>query len=182
LRAILDRREWVYLLSLLVPFVVYTLALRAYEIASQPGDLGGLTQALDLMRSDVFFDLGYALFWIGLFAVARRRSLRLVIILLFHATTVLMVVTTTVAHHYFVQNGTTLDYGTIAEWIPKFQEVVPILFQGRVPVLAWMLFAAALLYAALGPLFLARTAERWREWPTERFSNVPTETNFLGSL
>jgi lipoteichoic acid synthase len=178
----LDRREWVYLLSLLVPFVVYTLALRAYEIASQPGDLGGLTQALDLMRSDVFFDLGYALFWIGLFAVARRRSLRLVIILLFHATTMLMVVTTTVAHHYFLQNGTTLDYGTIAEWIPKSQEVVPILFQGRVPVLAWMLFAAALLYAALGPLFLARTAKRWRGWPMGRFSNVPTETNFLGSL
>jgi len=182
LRAILYRREWVYLLSLLVPFVVYTLALRAYEIASQPGDLGGLTQALDLMRSDVFFDLGYALFWIGLFAVARRRSLRLVIILLFHATTMLMVVTTTVAHHYFLQNGTTLDYGTIAEWIPKSQEVVPILFQGRVPVLAWMLFAAALLYAALGPLFLARTAGRWRGWPTGRFSNVPTETNFLGAL
>jgi lipoteichoic acid synthase len=182
LRALLDRRDWVYLLSLLVPFVVYTLALRAYEIASRPGDLGGLTQALDLMRSDVFFDLGYALFWIGLFAVARRRSLRLVIILLFHATTMLVVVTTTVAHHYFLQNGTTLDYGTIAEWMPKFQEVVPILFQGRVPVLAWMLFAAALLYVALGPLFLSRIAERWRGWSPGRFSNVPTETNSLGSL
>jgi lipoteichoic acid synthase len=134
------------------------------------------------MQSDVFFDLGYALFWIGLFGVARRRSLRLVVILLFHATTMLVVVTTTVAHHYFLENGTTLDYGTIAEWIPKFQEVVPILFQGRVPVLAWMLFAAALLYTSLGPLLLSRAAERWREWPRRLSSTVPAKTTFLGSL
>ena len=179
---LLYHREWVYLLSLLVPFVVYTLALRAYEIASRPGDFGGLAQTLDLMWSDVFFNLGYTLFWIGLFAVSRRKPLRLVVVLLFHATTVLVVVTTTVAHHYFLENGTTLDYGTIAEWIPKFQEVVPILFQRRVPVLAWMLFAAALLYATLGPPFVSQAAERWRRWPEERFSTVPVETTFMGSL
>jgi lipoteichoic acid synthase len=178
----LHRRDWVYLLSLLVPFVVYTLALRAYEIATRPGDLGGLAQVPHLMRSDVCFDLGYVLFWIGLFAVARSRSLRLVVILLFHVTTMLVVVTTTVAHRYFLENGTTLDYGTIAEWVPKFQEVIPILFQGRVPVLAWMLFAAALLYAALGPLFVSRSAECWRGWPNGRFSAVPSQTTFLGSL
>ena len=117
------------------------------------------------MRSDVFFNLGFALLWIGIFAVVRRRSLRLVVILLLHATAMLVVVTTTVAHYYFLENGTTLDYGTIAEWIPKFEEIVPILFQGGVPLLAWMLLAAALLYAILGPLFVARTAERWRGWP-----------------
>src|ERR671917_2129579 len=131
-------RDWVYLLSLLIPFVVYNLALKACEIALHPG-AHGLAPALDLMWSDVFFNLGFALLWIGLFAAVRRRPLRLVVILLFHATTMLVVVTTTVAHHYFLENGTTLDYGTMAEWIPKFGEVVPILFQGRVPLLAWML-------------------------------------------
>jgi lipoteichoic acid synthase len=170
------------LLSLLIPFVVYSLALRAYEIASQPGDHGKLAQVLDLMWSDVFFNLGFALLWIGLFAVVRRRPLRLVVILLFHATTMLVVVTTTVAHYYFLENGTTLDYSTLAEWIPKFEEIVPILFQGGVPLLAWMLLAAALLYVALGPLFVARTAERWRGWPKVGFLAVPAETSFLGSL
>jgi lipoteichoic acid synthase len=131
------------------------------------------------MWSDVFFNLGYALFWIGLFAVARKGPLRLVVILLFHTTTVLVVVITTVAHHYFLENGTTLDYGTIAEWVPKFQEVVPILFQGRVPVLAWIIFAAALLYAALGPLFVSRAAEQCWGWPEGRLS---AETVFLDSL
>ena len=182
MRTLLSRRDWVYLLSLLIPFVVYSLALRAYEIASQPGDHGKLAQVLDLMWSDVFFNLGFALLWIGLFAVVRRRSLRLVVILLFHATTMLVVVTTTVAHYYFLENGTTLDYSTLAEWIPKFEEIVPILFQGGVPLLAWMLLAAALLYVALGPLFVARTAERWRGWPKVGFLAVPAETSFLGSL
>jgi lipoteichoic acid synthase len=170
------------LLSLLIPFFVYSLALRAYEIASQPGDHGKLAQALDLMWSDLFFNLGFALLWIGLFAVVRRRPLRLVVILLFHATTMLVVVTTTVAHYYFLENGTTLDYSTLAEWIPKLEEIVPILFQGGVPLLAWMLLAAALLYVALGPLFVARTAERWRGWPKVGFLAVPAEASSLGSL
>ena len=56
-------RDWVYLLSLLVPFVVYDLALKACEISSQPG-VHGLARTLNLMWSDVFFDLGYALLWI----------------------------------------------------------------------------------------------------------------------
>jgi arylsulfatase A-like enzyme len=134
------------------------------------------------MWSDVFFNLGFALLWIGLFAVVRRRPLRLVVILLFHATTMLVVVTTTVAHYYFLENGTTLDYSTLAEWIPKFEEIVPILFQGGIPLLAWMLLAAALLYVALGPLFVARTAERWRGWPKVEFLAVPAEASFFRSL
>jgi lipoteichoic acid synthase len=171
------------LLSLLVPLFVYTLALKAYDIASQPaGNHGGLAQALDLMRSDVFFNLGYALFWIGLFAVAQRRTLRLVVIFLFHVTTMLVVVTTTVAHHYFLENGTTLDYATVAEWIPKFEEIVPILFGGGVPLLAWILLAAALLYVALGPVFATRATEWWRGWPKGRVFAVPTGTSILGSL
>src|SRR5215217_7681281 len=182
MRALLSRQDWVYLLSLLIPLFVYTLTLKAYDIASQPGNYEGLAQALSLMRSDVFFDLGYALLWIGLFAMVQRRPLHLVVIFLFHVTTMLVVVTTTVAHHYFLENGTTLDYGTIAEWIPKFEEIVPILFQGGVPLLAWMLLAAALLYATLGPLFVARTAERWRGWPKGGILAVPAETSFLGSL
>src|ERR671910_251964 len=172
MRTLLSRQNWVYLLSLLIPLFVYTLALKAFDIASQPGNHEGLAQALSLMRSDVFFNLGYALLWIGLFAMAHRRPLRLVVILLFHVTTMLVVVTTTVAHHYFLENGTTLDYATIAEWIPKFEEIVPILFGGGVPLLAWMLLAAALLYVALGPLFVTRTAEWWRGWPKVGFLAV----------
>ncbi len=165
--ALLKRRDWVYLLSLLVPFVAYDLALKAYAVSSLPGERG-LSRTFDLMRSDAFFDLGYALLWIGLFAVARRGFLRWVVVILFHAVTVFLVVVTTCAHQYFRQNGTTLDYGTIAEWIPKIEEIAPILTQG-VPPSAWALLAAALFYVVLGPFFVTRAVERWLGRPGRRY-------------
>lgn len=131
--ALLGRREWVYLFSLLVPFVVYDLALKAYGVAFLPGGAGGLSRVLGLMRSDMFFDLGYVLLWVGLFALAKGRIARRVVVSLFHAVTVLVLVVSTCAHQYFRQNGTTLDYATIAEWLPKIHEIAPILTQGSRP-------------------------------------------------
>ncbi len=130
-----------------MPFVAYNLALKAASVLLRPGE-HGLAQTLDLMRSDVFFNLGYALLWIGLFAAVRRGPLRRVVVFLFHAATILVVIVTTCAHRYFLENGTTLDYGVIAA--PNFEEVQLILVR-RVPLLAWVLLAAALFYVALGP-------------------------------
>ncbi|MDQ3921696.1 MAG: sulfatase-like hydrolase/transferase, partial [Actinomycetota bacterium] len=162
LRTLLSRRDWVYLLSLLVPFVVYNLILKADSVLSQPREPEP-ARVLDLMSSDVFFNLGYALLWIGLFVATRgSRSLRRAVVVLFHASTMFVAIVTTCAHQYFRQNGTTLDYSTIAEWIPKFREITPILFQGGVPLWAWIVLAAALLYATLGPWFVTRVVARLR--------------------
>src|SRR5918995_3072044 len=177
LDVLLDRRDWVYLLSLLVPLFVYNLALKASSVASVPG----LTPKVDLIRSDLFFNLGYAFFWIGLFAAARTGgSLRRVVVILFHAATMLVVIVTTFAHHYFVETGTTLDYGIIALWLPRFKEVVPILTSGAT-LWSWVLLFAALLYAALGPFFVTHAVGRWRGLP-ERFRAGRPEVSFLGSL
>ena len=157
---ILSRRDWVYLLSLLVPFVLYNLALKAANVVSQTGEFG-LAQALDLMRSDAFFNLGYVLLWVGLFAAARRGPLRWAVVVLFHVSTMFVVLVNTCAYQYFRDNGTTLDYAIIAEWIPKFEELMPI-FTQDVPRSAWALLAAALLYATLGPWLLTRAVERRR--------------------
>jgi lipoteichoic acid synthase len=163
-KTLLSRRDWVYLLSLLIPLTVYNLALKAYSIASLPGS-NGADSVLGLMWSDLFSNLGYALLWMGLFAAVRGRGVfRWVVVILFHATTIFVLVVATCAHQYFRQNGTTLDYGTIAEWIPKFEELGPI-FAYDVPTSAWMLLAAALLYATLGPLILTRAIGWWRGWP-----------------
>ena len=75
LRVRLSPREWVYLLSLLIPFVVYNLVLKALDIASLPGD-HRLAQTLNLMQSDICFNLGYVLLWIGLFAMVCKRAVR----------------------------------------------------------------------------------------------------------
>ena len=76
------------MLSLLIPFVVYNLALKADSILSQPRDHEP-AQVLGLLWSDIFFNLGYALLWVGLFAATRgSRPLRWVVVVLFHASTI----------------------------------------------------------------------------------------------
>lgn len=166
------------MLSLLVPFVIYNLALKVSDVASRPGGNYGLTTTLDLMRSNVFFNLGYSLLWIGLFALARRGSLRWLTIILFHATAVLVLIVTTSAHWYFQETTSTLDYNTITEWPSKFDEIEPMLFQGGVLVWRWMLLAMVLMYTVLGPWLLARVVDRRQQ----RSSVGTTEGLFLVSL
>src|SRR3712207_4869236 len=177
LGVLLDSRDWVYLLSLLIPLFAYNLSLKAYSVASVPG----LAPNFDLMRSDVFFNLGYALFWIGLFAAVRGGGpLRRVVVVFFHLSTMLVVTVSTFAHLYFQQTGTTLDYGIIALWLPKFREVMPVLASGATPW-GWALLLAALSYVALGPLLVTRVVGRWRGW-SERFRGGRPEVSFLGAL
>jgi hypothetical protein len=85
LTALLSRRDWVYSLSLLVPFAAYNLGLSTYDVvASQSFGGAGLTRALYLMQSNIYFDFGYSLLWIGLFAVARRKLQHWAVVVLFH--------------------------------------------------------------------------------------------------
>jgi phosphoglycerol transferase MdoB-like AlkP superfamily enzyme len=147
-----------------VPFVVYNLTLKALDVGSLPGDHEPV-QTLNLMRSAIFFNLGYVVLWIGLFAAVRssKGPLRRAVVLLFQTTTMLVVFVTTCAHQYFRQTGATLEYGTIAEWISKLDKIEPVL--QSVPLSVWILLAIALFYVALGPLLLTRAVERWRGWP-----------------
>jgi lipoteichoic acid synthase len=179
--ALLSRKDWVYLLSLLIPFVVYDLALKASDIASLPGGFG-LAQMVDLMCSDVFFDLGYALLWVGIFVAVRGRGLlRGALVVLFQVTTVLVALVNTFAHQYYQETGTTLDYDIIALVVPNLGEVLPIL-TGGVPPSAWAILFAALFYMVSGP-WLARRAARqwWRGCGGSPRPRMPT-ISFLGFI
>ncbi len=173
---ILSRRDWIYLLSLLVPMLVYNLILKAATVDSVPG----LSLTFSLTRSDVFFNLGYALLWIGLFTAARKGALRRIVLILFHAVTVLVVIVTTSAYHYFQETGTTLNYGIVALWLPECKQVLPVLANG-VSISAWVLLLAALLYTTLGPWLLTRTVERRQGWQERPAAGV-SASSFLGSF
>ena len=152
--SLLDRRDWVYLLSVLIPLVAYDLALKIIGLASEyPGS--EVWDTLHLLRSELLFDAGYVLVWIGLFAVARRGIPRRVVLVLLHASAILVVVIATVAYQYFRSTGTVLDYNIVAYYLAKPGEA-----QGAVssdaPMGAWVLLSAALLYALPGPLLLTR--------------------------
>src|SRR3712207_4719867 len=175
---LLTRRDWVYSLSLLIPLAVYNLGLKA-AIVWQPG----LAPALHMVWSDVFFNLGYALLWIGLFAAVRRGSARRAVVVLLHATTMLVLIVTACAYQYFRHTGTTLGYSAIARRILWFEEeeVKQVPFQGEVSLWVWVLLAAALLYAALGPWLLTGAVERWRGWSGREPIAERAKTSFLGS-
>ena len=111
-RSILSGRDWIYLSSLLGPLMVYNLTLKAIRIHSQQEMPEGLS-AIGLMRSDLLFNLGYALLWIGLFALAKRRYARKLVVVFFHVGAVLVAATTTGAHLYFQETGSTLDLNMI---------------------------------------------------------------------
>src|ERR671933_167044 len=85
-RALLSRRDWVYLLSLLGPVIVYDLVLKGLLIRSRSGEIE-LSESLGLIQSDVLFNLGYLLLWVGLLALTRRGIPRTVVTVLFHAIT-----------------------------------------------------------------------------------------------
>jgi lipoteichoic acid synthase len=122
LGVLLSHRYRIYPLSLLVPFAIYNLTLKAYDVTSRPEKLG-LARAFKLMRSDVFFNLGYALLWIGLFGAARKGPLRRVVVFLFHITTMFAAIVRGSAHEYFRETGTALDYDIVALWLPRPKDV-----------------------------------------------------------
>ena len=161
-RALLSRRDWAYLLGLLVPFIVYDLALKGLLIASllePPGLLGGL----GLIRSDVSFDLGYAALWAGLFAVARSGPSRWIIVGLFHATTIVVALIMTGAYQYFKVTGSTLDSDRILQVISSPQGTGGVIASEFTPGLL-ALVLAVLAYAVLGPWLVTRLVVRWRGW------------------
>ena len=112
----------------------------------------------------MFFNLGYALLWVGLFAAVRssKGPLHRIVVFLFHAVTMLVVFVTTSAYQYFQETGAPLTYGTIAGWLSRFDDMKQIL--QSIPLSVWVLLAAALFYAALGPFLLTRAVARWRGW------------------
>jgi lipoteichoic acid synthase len=152
---LLSLRDRVYLLSLLGPFIVYNLALKASTVASSSGDNG-----LPSILSDTFFTLGYALLWVGLFAVTPGGGLRRAVLVLFHAATMLAVLVATCAHQYYQETGTTLDSRVVALFLPNPGEILPMF--ASVSVVAWMLLVATLFYAILGPSLVTRAFERRR--------------------
>src|SRR5215211_778501 len=179
LGVLLSRRYRIYPLSLLVPFAVYNLALKVYDVASRPEKLG-LARTLKLMRSDVFFNLGYALLWIGLFGAARRGPLRRVVVFLFHVTTMLAAIVRGSAHEYFRETGTALDYDIVALWLPRPKDVKQMV---TLSPLARVLLAVALFYSTLGPWIVLGALVRLRGWPAGSPDGMPRKASFcLGPL
>jgi lipoteichoic acid synthase len=154
LRALLVRKDWIYLSSLLVPLIVYNVGLKVIRILTQfevPGPLG----FLDQVRSDVLFSLGYAALWVGVFAAVRGGVPRLIALILFHVSAMVVVALTTCAHFFFQSTGSTLDLGFVIVSISSFGEIEGAI-ASETTTLNWLLVSGALLYGVAGPAVMTR--------------------------
>src|SRR4051812_25663083 len=163
LRSLLSSRDWVYLLSLLVPFVAYDLALKASLVFSQPEN-PGLVGGFGVMRSDLLFNLGYVLIWAGLFGVARKGTSRWIVVVLFHLVTMLIALITTSAYQYFKVTGSILDSNYLYLWLSSPQGTGGAIASELTPGIL-VLVVAVTGYAVLGPLMVTRLIGWWRGWP-----------------
>jgi lipoteichoic acid synthase len=159
-RRLLGGHDRVYMLALLIPFVAYDLVLKAIRVASLR-DEPGLFDTLQLMRSDLLFDSGYALLWVGLFALAGRTRLRPLVVALFHAATILVALVVTGAHRFYEVTGSPLSFDAILYLLSSPREVGAVAASELTPLLL-AIVSVALLYAFFGPWLVAHLFDRWR--------------------
>ena len=154
LKGLLIREDWVYLLSLLVPVFIYNVALKVWRVAAQfhaPGPLG----FVDQVRSDILFNLGYAVLWIGIFAVVRSGVPRTIALWLFHVMSIVIVVLTTCAHVFFLKTGSTLGLSFIVDSISSLGEIWGAI-TSETKLMHWIVIPIAILYGSLGPAIVTR--------------------------
>ena len=144
-----------YSLSLLIPLVAYNLALKIIRIAAGSGNTG-LSELWSLIRSDLFLNLGFSLFWMGAVAIAWRTRLRWLAVVSMHLSALVYVFATTSAHGYFDATGTFLDFGLVTAALAQPGDVGPVV-ASEAP---WLLYSFVFGYALLGPLFVTRAATR----------------------
>ena len=154
LKGLLIREDWVYLLSLLVPVLIYNVALKVWRVAAQfhaPGLLG----FVDQVRSDILFNLGYAVLWIGIFAVVRSGVPRTIALGLFHVMSIVIVVLTTCAHVFFLKTGSTLGLSFIVDSLSSLGEIWGTI-TSETKLMHWIVIPIAILYGSLGPAIVTR--------------------------
>ncbi len=160
-RSLLTGGDWVYLASLLVPLVVYNVALKVIRIFTRP-DVPGPLGFLDQVRSDLLFNLGYVALWVGIFAVVRGRWARLASLVVLHVSVVLIVALTTSAHFFYEKTGSTLDWGFVVVSVSSLGEIQGAIGSETTP-LHWILVSVGLLYTIIGPTLITRLATgAWR--------------------
>ncbi|QIN80817.1 sulfatase-like hydrolase/transferase [Rubrobacter marinus] len=152
LRALLAREDWIYLLGLLVPLAVYNIGLKAARVLGLPGPVGPV-EFLDQVRSEVFFNLGYAALWIGLFALVRRGAGRWVLLVLFHLAAILVAAIATSAHFFYETTGSVLDYDLIVQSLHSWGDIQGVI-ANETTTLHWLLMSVVIFYAIAGPALL----------------------------
>jgi lipoteichoic acid synthase len=156
LRGLLSRKDWIYVLSLVIPVFVYNVTLKVVRVATQ-FEAPGLLGFLDQIRSDLLFNVGYAVLWISIFAVMRGGIPRLIALGFFHLFSILVVVLTTSAHVFFEKTGSMLGLSFILNSLASFGEIQGTI-GSEVKLVHWLVIPIAIVYGTVGPAAVTRLA------------------------
>jgi len=160
LKGLLIREDWIYLLSMLGPLLAYNVLLKVVRVATQfevPGPLG----FLDQVRSDLLFNLGYVVLWIGIFAAVRGGVARLIALVLCHLLAILIVALTTIAHSFFEKTGSTLSMDFLLSSLSSM-EIIWKIVESETTVVQWVGLGFTLMYVIFGPAVVTRlTTSGW---------------------
>lgn len=172
LRDLVGKEGWFHLLFLLAPLFLYTTTFRVAGILVKD-DEAGLWKVVGLLHSDLMFALGYAVFWVGVFAVFRRGLPRIAVAAFLHVSAALIVIISTCAYGYLETTGTTLDYSVVTYYLATPEEATGAV-SSESSVLIWALLAIAVLYTLFGPLLVSLVLSRRRNAsPVEEDPVVP---------
>jgi lipoteichoic acid synthase len=177
-RKLLTREEWIYVLSMLVPLVLYNVVLKVVRVATQfqaPGPLG----FVDQVRSDLLFNLGYAALWIGLFAVVRSGVPRRILLVLFHLSAIVVVAITTSVHVFFDKTGSMLGFSFMLHSLSSMGDIWKVI-TSETTLMHWIVVPVALIYGTVGPAIITRIFTHGWRLPTR--SAGQARINPLGAV
>ena len=126
-----------------------------------PGVLG----FLDQVRSDLLFNLGYAAFWICLFAVVRGGAGRWVLLVLFHLSAVALVALTTSVHVFFEKTGSMMGFSFLLDSLSSLGDVWKVI-TSETTLMHWIVVPVALVYGTVGPAVITRLVTHGWRLPT----------------
>ncbi|TXL60612.1 LTA synthase family protein [Aeromicrobium terrae] len=98
--ALLPAGHWVYLLSLLVPPMIVALLFQTARLHAVGTTIGSLSY-FDKLHSDIAFHLAVIVFWVGAFAIVRRRGSRRALVIALHVFFTLLSLIIIITHLFF---------------------------------------------------------------------------------
>lgn len=171
LRSLLNRQEWVYVLSLLVPLALYDLAFKTVSLYIDQAPT--LWDVLGEIRSDILFNVGYMLLWISLFAIASKwKFLRWGLLVVFHLLAVIIFLFTSAYYGYLMHTGSALNYNYVAIYLSELSGTEKVV----AAELNWYLelfLVAALLYLIYGPWLVCQLVGHWRRKRSNVYAKPP---------
>ena len=171
--SLLPAGHWAYILYLLIPLGLVDVLLLSVRITGKVENNGtsfGSPAYFDQILSDVFFYLALIAFWVGVFAVVRRKVTRRVAIFFFHLCFTFLAFLVVLTELYYIMLDVTLNSESFQLVSLIFQvemlKIIQAELKSFIPVLALVGVLIANLFSVIvnrkhKPRWLSQIPDDW---------------------